>query len=113
MIRRLETGRTLGVQVKTVQLKDRRGYGHVLVNRASFVAAPSTMVVALAWVKSELRFHETCLLVPSTDLPGLAGPGGAYFELHFRPEGTREESRLDRYRVPLDRLASRISGLLE
>ncbi len=113
-VRRLATGQTLGIQVKTVQLAKPHAFGHVLVNRATFVASPSTVIVALAWLADEQRFHETCLVVPAADLPALAG-GGPYYELHFHPDPSPERSRLDRYRTPIDELAvglSRRLGLL-
>ncbi len=112
VIRRLAGGATLGLQVKTIQLAHPHDYGHVLVNRASFVGAPSTLLVALAWVLPDRRFHPTCLVIPSEDVPSIAGTSGPYFELHFRPDGSSEPSRLDRYRLPLESLAEAISGRL-
>lgn len=111
-IRRLATGSTLGLQVKTAQLDRPDDTRHVLINRATFVASPSTYVVALAWIATESRFHDTCLLIPSADVPALASASGPYFELHFRAAGSRERSRLDRYRMPLDALAQAVSRLL-
>ena len=112
LVRRLHGGATIGVQVKTIQLGRPHAYGHVLVNRASFVAAPSTLLVALAWVLPERRFHQTCLVIPTEELPSLAGTSGPYYELHFRPDGSSEPSRLDPYRLPLDSLAEAISARL-
>jgi len=110
--RRLAAGSTVGIQVKTVQLDQPHGTGHVYVNRASFVAASSTFVVAMAWILSESQFHQTCLVVPAADIPSIVGSSGRYYELHFRPDGSSEPSRLDRYRLPLDSLAEHVSGLL-
>jgi hypothetical protein len=109
VVRRLAGGTTLGIQVKTIQLGTPHAYGNILVSRTSFVAAPSTYVVALGWVLPDRRFHETCLVIPSEVLPSLAGTSGPYYELHFRPDGSSEASRLDPYRVPLDSLAESIS----
>jgi len=110
--RRLATGATLGIQVKTAQLDERHATRHVLINRATFVASPSDFVVALAWIVPEQRFHETCLVLPAPDIPSLASLSGPYYELHFRADGSRESSRLDPYRVPLEALADEISSRL-
>jgi hypothetical protein len=88
VVRRLASGATIGIQVKTIQLGRAHAYGNILVSRASFVAAPSTLLVALGWVVPERRFHETCLLIPTEELPSLAGTSGPYYELHFRPDGS-------------------------
>ena len=113
VVRRLAGGTTLGIQVKTIQLGTPHAYGNILVSRTSFVAAPSTYVVALGWVLPDRRFHETCLVIPSELLPSLAGTSGPYYELHFRPDGSTEPSRLDPYRVPLDSLADAVSERLK
>ncbi len=110
--RRLASGSTLGIQVKTAQLDEPHALRHVLINRATFVASPSTFVVALAWIVPEHRFHDTCLVIPSADVPSLAATSGPYYQLHFRADGSRESSRLDRYRLPLERLGSELSKLL-
>jgi len=105
VIRRLATGATLGLQVKTAQLDQPHDMRHVLIRRATFLASPSTYVVVLAWIVGEARFHETCLLIPSSDVPSIASSDGQYYELHFRADKSREPSRLDRYRLPLNELS--------
>lgn len=112
LVRRLATGSTLGLQIKTAELDEPHSYRHILIHRSSFVAAPTTFVVAVAWIVPERRFHPTCLVVPSAVVPSIAGMSGEYFELHFRPDGSREASRLDPYRLPLDGLAAAISQRL-
>lgn len=112
VLRRLATGATLGLQVKTAQLSRPDDMRHVLLNRATFVPSPSTYVVALAWILTEGRFHETCLLIPSADVPSLASTDGPYYELHFRAARGREASRLDRYRVPLEGLSQAVAELV-
>jgi hypothetical protein len=109
VIRHLASGATLGLQVKTIQLDVPHAYRNVLVNRASFVPAPSTLVVALAWVLPEKRFHPTCLVIPTEVLPSIAGTSGPNYELHFRPDGSSEHSKVDQFRVPLEALPSAIS----
>ena len=111
-VRRLATGATTGLQVKTAQLGMPHDMRHVLINRATYVPAASTYVVVLGWILSEGRFHQTCLLIPSADLPSIGGQSSPYYELHFRADGSAERSRLDRYRMPLAELAQAISGLM-
>jgi hypothetical protein len=112
LVRRLATGATIGIQVKTGQLNEPHAYRKILVNRSSFVGAPTTLLVALAWMLPEHRFHETCLVIPSDVLPSVAAKVGPYYELHFRPAGSRRSSRLDRYRVPLEALTETLARYL-
>ena len=111
-VRRLATGATAGLQVKTAELDRPHDTRHVLINRATFVPAESTYLVVLAWILSEGRFHDTCLLIPSVDVPSIASHDGPYYELHFRPDGSVERSRLDPYRMPLAELDQAVSRLL-
>jgi hypothetical protein len=112
VVRRLASGRTIGVQVKTAQLDQPHAYRHILVRRSSFVPDPATYLVALAWVLPEHRFHETCLLIPSVDLPSMAGTSGPDYKLYFRPDKSSEPSVVDPYRIPLVSLAAEISARL-
>ncbi|HEY0831451.1 MAG TPA: hypothetical protein VGE99_09935 [Candidatus Dormibacteraeota bacterium] len=102
LVRRLATGMTIGIQVKTGQLPEPNAYRKILINRSSFVPAQTTFLVALGWIVPEHRFHETCLVIPSEVIPGLAATVGTNYELHFRPAGSDRPSRLDRYRTPLE-----------
>jgi hypothetical protein len=104
LIRCLAPGTTIGIQVKTGQLPEQNAYRKILINRSSFVPAPTTFVVALGWIVPEHRFHETCLVIPSAVIPALAAIVGQNYELHFRPAGSDRPSRLDRYRVPIESL---------
>lgn len=112
VIRRLGTGRTVGIQVKTEQLDEPHAYRKILVNRSNFVPDPSTFLVALAWIIPERRFHPTCLLIPADVVPSIAGTSGPNYELHFRPDGSAEPSKVDPYRIPLEQLAERVAGHL-
>jgi len=104
LIRRLAAGVTLGIQVKTGQLVEPHARLKILVNRSNFAGVPTTLLIALAWIVGERRFHETCLVVPTDLLPSVAASVGRNYELNFRPAGSRESSRLDQYRVPLESL---------
>ena len=113
LIRRLATGATIGIQVKTAQLSEPDDRRTILVNRSSLVPAPSTYVVAVAWLTRERRFHETCLVIPSEAIPALSSIHGPNYELHFRPAGSDRPSRLDRYRVPLESLTETFTKNLD
>lgn len=113
LIRRLVTGTTIGIQVKTSQLHDANGSSKIFALRSSFAAAPTTLVVALAWIVPESRFHENCLVIPSDVVPSIAASVGPYYELHFRPAGSSRRSRLDRYRLPLESLTEALSRKLD
>jgi hypothetical protein len=113
LVRRLATGATIGIQVKTCGLKEHNGRGPIFVLKSSFVAAPTTLVVALAWIAPEGRFHENCLVIPSADLPSLTDSVGPYYKLQFHPAGSSMPSRLDRYRVPLESLADVLARNLD
>ena len=104
LIRRLVTGATIGIQVKTAQLPVPDARRTIVVNRSNFVPAPTTFLVALAWMLRENRFHATCLVIPSEAIPELASVDGPNYQLHFRPAGSDRRSRLDPYRVPLESL---------
>lgn len=104
LVRRLVTGATLGIQVKTGQLPEPDSRLTIMVNRANFVPSVTTFVVALGWRVPERVFHETCLVIPSDAISSVAAPVGPYYELHFRPAGSERPSPLDRYRVPLESL---------
>lgn len=109
LVRRLVTGATLGIQVKTGQLTESHARHKILVNRSNFVGEPTTLLVALAWILPERRFHETCLVLPSDVLPSVAAIVDNYYELNFRPAGSRESSRLDRFRIPLESLSETLA----
>jgi hypothetical protein len=112
LIRRLATGSTIGIQVKTSQLSEANARRTILVNRSNFVPAPTTFLVAVAWMVPERRFHETCLVIPSEVIPSLSAIVGRNYKMHFHPAGSNMPSRLDRYRIPLESLADRFASHL-
>jgi hypothetical protein len=112
LIRRLATGSTIGIQVKTSQLSEPDARRTILVNRSNFVPAAATFLVAVAWMVPEHRFHETCLVIPSEVIPSLSSINGPDYEMHFRPAGSNMPSRLDRYRAPLESLTEAFDRLL-
>lgn len=113
LIRRLATGSTIGIQVKTSQLSEPNARRTILVNRSNFVPAQTTFLVAVAWMVPERRFHETCLVIPSEVIPSLSAINGRNYEMHFHPAGSNMPSRFDRYRVPLESLTDTFDKLLD
>jgi hypothetical protein len=113
LVRRLETGATIGIQVKTCGINEPNGENTIYAHRSSFVAAPTTFVVALAWIGPERRFHENCLVIPSDELPSIAASTGPSYELHFHPAGSSRRSRLDRFRIPLESLTEAVARKLD
>jgi hypothetical protein len=113
LIRRVVTGATIGIQVKTAQLSDPDDRRMIKITRANFVPAPTTFLVAVAWRLPERRFHETCLVIPSEVIPKLASVEGPNYQLHFHPAGSNRPSRLDRYRVPLESLTETFAKNLD
>jgi hypothetical protein len=113
LVRRLATGSTLGIQIKTAELTDPHDERNVWAMTSSFAAAPTTYFVVVGWVAPERRFHETCLVIPSDVFPSIANNRGHYYELHFRLDATKRPSRTDQYRIPLESLAETVSRLLD
>jgi hypothetical protein len=113
LIRRLATGATIGIQVKTAQLSEPHDRRRILISRSSLVPAPTTFVVAIAWVMPERRFHETCLVIPSEVIAEIASIDGPNYKLQFHPAGSNRRSRVDRYRVPLESLGETFTHKLD
>jgi hypothetical protein len=115
LVRRLATGTTIGIQIKTAQLSEPDARRRILINRSSLVPAPTTFIVAVAWMVPERRFHETCLVIPSEVIPELSSIDGPNYKFLFHPAGSDRRSRVDRYRLPLESLTEtfdkRLDGL--
>jgi hypothetical protein len=111
LVRNNANGRFLGVQVKTaVPDVQRHGEAHLQIRKASFVPAPSTYLVGLAWLAEQKQFADECLLVPSERLIEIGVDGGEHWVLNFRPH-SHERSHLDPYRRRLSSLGSAIEDL--
>jgi hypothetical protein len=112
LIRRLATGATIGIQVKTAQLSEPNAERRIQINRSSLVPSPTTFIVAVAWMVPERRFHETCLVIPSEVIPELASIDGPNYKFQFHPAGSSWPSRVDRYRIPLESMSETIARRL-
>ena len=102
--------RFAGLQVKTAVPDPLRGEAKIHVQKGTFVAAPSTWVVGLAWQPALGRFAEECLLVPTERLREIATDDGDRLLLKFRPE-SRNRTRLDPYRQKLSDLGGLIARI--
>lgn len=96
----------LGIQVKTA-VPLQWGEAHFRVRKATFVPAPTTYLVGLAWLPAANTFADECLLVPTMDLASVAIDANDHWVLGFHPHSP-EKTRLDKYRVRLGDLASRV-----
>lgn len=70
----LETRRVVGLQIKTISVDADHPAGTVSIHLSSFRPSPATNFVCLAWLRAESRFHEECLLIPSTEIRDLCRP---------------------------------------
>lgn len=109
--RHLETGRFLGVQVKTAGWDQDHVEERVYVRRSSFRPFPTTYVCVLGWDRAAGRFEDECLLIPSVDVAGLSRIEGEWLVLELQP-GSAHHRRLDKYRTSLASLGSTAEALL-
>ncbi|TMB97617.1 MAG: hypothetical protein E6J40_07640 [Chloroflexi bacterium] len=66
----------------------------------------------LAWLRDESRFHDECLLIPSTELLEVATDDGTgHLQFVFDP-GSQGQPRLDAYRRRLVELRTEVERLL-
>jgi len=107
----VESGRFLGLQVKTSGFDSAHVEERVYVRRSSFHAAPSTFICVLGWERSSRRFADDCLLIPSQDVSGIARAEGDFLVLELEP-GSGAHRRLDAYRTPLTRLGEAVRSLV-
>jgi hypothetical protein len=112
LVRNNVSGGFLGLQVKTaVPDPQRHGEARISIRKASFLPAPSTYLVALAFQPEQKRFEDECLVVPSEQLLEVAVDSGEHWVLNFRPH-SQERSSLDPYRHPLSTLGSVVERLI-
>jgi hypothetical protein len=102
-------GQFVGLQVKTA-VPGEYGEAHIHVRKSTFVPASSTLVAALAWLPTEGRFAEECLLLPTEDLPGVAVDDGDRWAINFHPT-SRMQTPLDPYRRPLGDLGAWVGAV--
>src|SRR5256885_7663360 len=98
------TYRYCGLQVKTgVPAEARGGEARIAIRKATLMPATSTSIVALAWMAEQRQFADEFLLIPTTELAGVAVDDGVHLFLNFHPH-SQERTRLDPYRRPLSDL---------
>ena len=98
------TGGFAGLQVKA-GVPGMYGEAKIHVQITTFVPAPTTWVVGLAWLADENRFAEECLLIPTEHLREVAVENGDHLVLDFHPDSPQ--------RTPLDPYRRRLAGLGE
>ena len=103
--------RYLGLQVKTSGWSSGRVENRVHIRRSSFRPAESTFLCILSWDRERSEFAGDCLLMPSSDVAGLARVEGAWLVLELEPGATRHR-HLDAYRAPLASLGSIVESML-
>src|SRR5205823_2814109 len=74
------TGGFIGIQVKTAVPLE-WSESHFRVGKATFVPAPTTYLVGLAWRPDTNTFVDECLLVPSMELESVAIDTGEHWVL--------------------------------
>lgn len=111
LVRSRLSGRFLGLQVKTAGFDAEHLEERVYLRRSSFRPAPTTFICVLGWARDAGRFADYLLLIPSSDVGGLARLEGEWLVLELAPGGTHHR-RLDRYRVPLSSFGSTVGSLL-
>lgn len=102
------TGRFAGLQVKTA-VPAQYGEAHIHIQKTTFVPAPTTWVVGLAWISEAARFADECLLVPTEHLREIAVDTGDRLVLNFHPESP-ERTPLDPYRIKLAELGAMVGA---
>jgi len=98
----------IGLQVKTVTVDAGHPHPTVGVRISSFRPAPTTYFTVLAWLPSEGRFNDSCLMFPSERLREFALEENGHFSFHFDPDSARLRS----YRRPLSELRAAAEELL-
>jgi hypothetical protein len=111
LVRHLATRRYLGLQVKTSGFGSAAAEERVYFRRSSFRASASTFICVLGWDRVGRRFVESCLLVPSVDIAGLARVEGEWLVLEVEP-GSRRHRKLGRYASELGMLGQTVEKML-
>jgi hypothetical protein len=108
----LGTRRVVGIQIKTVEINASRLHATVTVYASSFRPSPKTYVVVLAWIRDEGRFHDDCLLIPSTDIPNLctAPDSRGHMSFTWHP-GSPAKGALSPYRTRRESLCAAVGRL--
>src|SRR5690242_2872403 len=100
VVRQLESGRVLGLQIKTVSVDAARPDATVSVLASSFRPSPKTCFIVLAWHVAERRFDDECLLIPSTALTWITRASGIHLNFDWHP-GSGAASALTPFRQEL------------
>ena len=112
LARHVKSHRFLGLQVKTSGWDQGHLENRVHFRRSSFHPADSTYVVILGWNRTSHDLGETCLLIPSREVVGLARAEGEWLVIELQP-GSNHHRQVGAYRTPLPSLGSIVAQMLE
>jgi hypothetical protein len=112
LARHVVSRRLLGLQVKTSGWDEGHLENRIHFRRSSFRSADSTYVVILGWNRTSRDFGQTCLLIPSREVMGLARAEGEWLVIELQP-GSNHHRQLDAYRAPLPSLGLSVAQMLE
>jgi hypothetical protein len=112
LARHVGSRRFLGLQVKASGWDEGHMENRVHFRRSSFRPADSTYVVILGWNRTSRDFGQTCLLIPSRDVIGMARAEGEWLVIELQP-GSDHHRQLDTYRTPLPSLGLSVAQMLE
>jgi hypothetical protein len=105
----LENRRVLGVQVKTGSVDAGHPAERINIRESSFHPSSTTHFVVLAWLREENRFHEDCLLIPSTLVRSVCQPWDLDGHLTFDwYPGSAAQNHLNQFRTPIHGLRDEI-----
>ena len=108
----LETRRVVGLQIKTISVDADHPAGTVSIHLSSFQPSPSTYFVCLAWLREKARFHDECLLIPSTEIRDLCRPHPTdHLSFDWHP-GSDSSRRLREFCVNRFALSVRLRSLV-
>jgi hypothetical protein len=103
----LSSRHVVGIQVKTVGVDKAQPSATIAVRASSFRPAPTTYFAVLAWLRTENRFHEECLVIPSEELREFAQESEGHLKFEFHP-GSTTQGRLNPFRHELAQLAAQV-----
>ena len=85
LVRHMASRRYLGLQVKTSGFDSPSAEERVYFRRSSFRDSPSSFICVLGWDRGGRRFAESCLIIPSADIAGLARVEGEWLVVEMEP----------------------------
>lgn len=114
LVRHVDTGGLLAIQVKAVSVDADHPRGTVKVPPGTFRPTASTYVTVFAEHRNDRTPHPLCLLIPSTAIGDLLDEhADGELTLSWDPDSPRHDAGVAPYRCPTVELPARIAALLE